>query len=217
MIRRDFLCLFLGSPAAVFAQDGLLIDRPETPRGFLLDHEEANGMLLDIPAEVIETQKKITVHLYSPKTWTCLPCALAIKDLQDHPGIKLVVHKDDERPEYFKDKQWPILHWGPGNAWVEGWPGKTKFLAKLFDDKSEPPVLKPVAIKDSHGSHWSVMGDWTPSREKTLNHLVSTHGFQRNRIDKLNLGQLLTLHDLVHTGRVNKNTVSRSVSKACPV
>jgi hypothetical protein len=216
MKRRDFLSLFLLSPAIALAEDGLLFDAPPKSSGMLMDVDHGDGMLFDIPTEVIESQEKITVHLYSPKTWRCPVCDQAEKELKDHPGIKLVVWKLDERPAYFKAKNWPILHWGPGDAWVEGWPGKQKFLARLLGDVSAPPTTKPVTVKDSHGRHWSVSGDWNPSELKTENHLVHTHGFKRERIVALNLGQLLTLHDMVHEGRVNKNTVAHSQPTYCP-
>lgn len=221
MKRRDFLSLFLLTPASALAEEGLLIDRPEVPHGLLMDHPDGDvsGMLMDIPEEVIETQKCITVNLYSPKSWKCPVCETAIKELKDHPGIKLIVFRQDERPKFFESKNWPILHWGEGDKWIDNWPGKQKFLAKLFDDVSEPHSARPpqaVKIKDSHGHHWSVAGDWNPSEQKTENHLVHTHGFRRERIMPLNLGQLLTLHDLVHEGRANKNTVSTQPPKVCP-
>jgi hypothetical protein len=207
MRRRDFLSTFLIGSSACFAQDGLLIDDPNPANGLLMDgHEVGDGLLIDIPKEVLESQKKIVVHLYSP-TWACPPCDVAIKELKDHIGIKLVVHKDDEPPGYFKGKSFPILHWGEGDKWQSGWNGKEKFLAKLLGDDSSPPSKKTnqsISIKDSGGHHWSVSGDWQPTLQKTINHLVHVHGFQRERLANLNLGQALTLHDAVHEGRFSR-------------
>lgn len=217
MRRRNFLSLFLLAPASVLAEEGLLIDRPEVPHGLLMDHPDGDvsGLLMDIPEEVVESQKRVTVHLYSPKTWTWPPCESAIRELKDHPGIDLVIHEDDKRPDYFLLKNWPILHWGPGDKWQEGWNGKSKFLAKLLDDESTPPTSKPITVKESRGNHWSVAGDWSPSELKVENHLVHTHGFRRERIVALGLGQLLTLHDYVHQGKMNKNSALQP-TKMCP-
>lgn len=204
MRRRDFLSLFLLAPTTLLAEDGLLIDQPVASHGLLVDvpDNDASGLLLDIPPEVIATQEKKVVHLYSPKTWTCPHCNTAEKELSGHPGIKLVIHKQDDLPSFFDGQGFPVLHWGPGKDWQSGWTNKEQFLAKLLNDNSSPPTKKPaVIVKDSGGSHWSVEGDWSPSRQKAINHLVNVHGYQRDRVESLNIGQLLTLHDAAHEGR----------------
>ena len=215
MRRRDFLSLFLLAPATALAEEGLLIDMgtPQVATGMLADAEGASGMLLDIPKEVVESQAKIRVHLYSPKTWNCPHCDKAHEALKDHPGVDLVPHKSDELPSYFTGKGFPVLHWGSGDKWQIGWENKEKFLAKLLEDTSTPPAKRPVTVqvKDSGGSHWSVEGDWSPSRSKAINHLVNTHGFPRERVEALNIGQLLTLHDMAHEGR--KSQAIKSVSQ----
>ena len=221
MRRRDFLSLFLLAPASTFAEDGLLIDVIAAPvtSGLLCDapQEAVSGMLLDIPPEVVEGQKQVKVHIYSPKTWNCPHCNAAEKALKDHPGVEVVSHKDDTLRGFFSGKSFPILHWGPGDAWQQGWSGKEQFLAKLFKDDSQSPAKKPVQqlqVKDSHGSHWSVEGDWSPSRQKTINHLVNVHGYQQSRVEDLNLGQLLTLHDYAHEG--HKAQTQQVRSNSCP-
>ena len=221
MKRRDFLSLFLLAPASVLAEDGLLIDVGAASTGMLCDapSENVSGMLLDVPEEVVKSQKRVRVHLYSPATWNCPHCNAAETALKDHPGIEVVPHKDDTLYGFFSGKSFPILHWGSGDAWQQGWTGKEQFLAKLLKDSSQPPVKKPVQqlqVRDSGGSHWSVEGDWSPSRQKTINHLVSVHGYERGRVEGLNLGQLLTLHDYAHEGRSVRQASQNCPTGSCP-
>lgn len=231
MRRRDFLSLLLLSPATVWAEDGLLIDVGTTGvagSGLLCDSssENVSGMLLDIPKEVVKTQRRKLVYMYSPATWTCSHCNTAEKALKEHPGIELKVVKNDSLEGFFSGKSFPILHWAAGiegEGWQSGWTGKEQFLAKVFKDESQPPSKKPLAeqpqttpyqIQDRGGSHWSVEGDWSPSRQKTINHLVNVHGYERARVENLNLGQLLTLHDYAHEG--HKVQSQRVGSRSCP-
>lgn len=219
MRRREFLSLFLLAPTTLLAEDGLLIDQPTTSNGMLVDApgSDASGWLIDIPKDVIETQTPKLVHLYSPKTWSCPHCVTAEKELRGHLGIRLIVHKQDELPEFFSGQGFPVLHWGSGKQWQSGWTNKEQFLAKLLDDNSSPPAKKPaMAVKDSGGSHWSVEGDWSPSRQKAINHLVNVHGYQRDRIESLNIGQLLTLHDAAHEGRRVTTKASSCPTGTCP-
>src|SRR3990167_10419736 len=140
MRRRDFLSLFLIAPASVWAEDGLLIDVGVSSSGILCDTpvSDADGMLLDIPKEIFQTQRKAVVHLYSPETWNCSHCNNAEKELKDHPGVDLVVHKSDTLTGFFAGKQFPILHWAAGDGWQQGWTTKEQFLAKVLDDDSTP-------------------------------------------------------------------------------
>lgn len=223
MRRRDFLSLFLLSPVTALADDGLLLDSGVVSTGMLSDvpQENVSGMLLDVPPEAVSCQKRVVVHLYSPETWTCPYCDTAEKELRDHPGIELRVHKSDTLTGFFAGKSFPILHWAAGDGWQQGWTTKEQFLAKVLKDDSNPPVKKPqttsgqIAVRDRGGSHWSVNGDWSPSRQKVVNHLVSTHGYQRSRVENLNLGQLLTLHDYAHEGRKSQSQVKTN-SASCP-
>jgi hypothetical protein len=51
------------------------------------------------------------------------------------------------------------------------------------------------------GNHWSVEGDWNPSRDKVVSHLRTTHGTQVTAtyaIDTWSIEELKSLHDDLH-------------------
>lgn len=147
MRRRDFLSLLLLAPATAWAEDGLLIDG-DVP---------ASGLLLDVPETIVKAEKKLRVHLYSPLTWRCPHCVSAEQALSDVPEIELVLHKDDELKGFFTGKSFPILHWGSGDAWIEGWPGKEAVLKKIFreEPKTSQKQTRVVTHKGVvfHGGH----------------------------------------------------------------
>lgn len=239
MNRRHFLMTtFLLGPASAVAEDGDLLGLVETSPtdgdllgavGTTFRQDINDGNLLgDIPDDVVQSVTKRLVVIYSPETWRCPHCDEAEKAIKKLPGIEVVVKKTDTLPSWADGASYPVIHFAPGKkdkGWIVGWPGLGKFVEKVFDDKSQPPEKNPklvtksdtVDIKDRGGSHWSVEGDWSPSREKTINHLVSVHGYSRERVESLNIGQLLTLHDYAHEGTLTKSRHPvKGMTEWCP-
>ncbi|HEY2251809.1 MAG TPA: hypothetical protein VGH74_12140 [Planctomycetaceae bacterium] len=88
----------------------------------------------------------------------------------------------------------------PLDAWTFGW---------LIKGESErPQAVIPEAIRVTstgsyrlRGNHWSVEGDWNPSREKVVAHLRGTHGGSVSTtyaIDGWSYEELRSLHDDIH-------------------
>jgi hypothetical protein len=65
------------------------------------------------------------------------------------------------------------------------------------------PARRSYPMRSS--AHWSIAGDWNPSRSEVLNHLLHGDKHQgrhsRRELEKMNREQLLALHDADHEGR----------------
>lgn len=77
---------------------------------------------------------------------------------------------------------------------------------------SEPPKVKghqyPV-----RGGHWSVNGDWTPSKAELIRHLMADGmhrgKFSQQYLESLSREELLSLHDDDHEFKVDAKFVQR--------
>jgi len=195
--RRNFLGLFLtGALSAARAEDGLLIDSPVAGSGLLID-----------PAPVANMT---TVHLYTPATWHCPHCEAAMGYLSEIPEIRLILHKDDQLPKHFANYDFPVLHWAAGNGYQVGWDhaNRDAFLVKIATTTKK--TGHPVAIQDSGRQHWSIAGDFSPSKNSAHQHLLTDHGYVASQLVGLSREQLLTLHDSLHTATSTKQ------GQSCP-
>ncbi len=89
----------------------------------------------------------------------------------------------------------------PLDAWTFG------FLAKGVDERPAGVVLEAARVESTgsyplRGNHWSVEGDWNPTREKVVSHL---HGPNHEEqlipawhIESWSLEELRSLHDDLH-------------------
>jgi hypothetical protein len=89
----------------------------------------------------------------------------------------------------------------PLDAWTFDW------LAKGVNKRPAAPVLEAVRVESTgsyplRGNHWSVEGDWNPSRDKVIEHLRGPNhvGYlQANwHIDAWSYEELRSLHDDLH-------------------
>ncbi|HMC12604.1 MAG TPA: hypothetical protein VKH44_14995, partial [Pirellulaceae bacterium] len=88
----------------------------------------------------------------------------------------------------------------PLDAWTFGW------LIKGTWERPQAVVPEAIRVKSTgsyrlRGNHWSVEGDWNPSREKVISHLRGPHGSQiaaTYAIDGWSYEELRSLHDDIH-------------------
>jgi hypothetical protein len=88
----------------------------------------------------------------------------------------------------------------PLDVWTFG------FLLKGENERprSSIPEAARVAWTGSYplrGNHWSIEGDWNPTRERVVSHLRSTHGSQISAsyaIESWSVEELKSLHDDLH-------------------
>jgi hypothetical protein len=89
----------------------------------------------------------------------------------------------------------------PLDAWTFG------FLAKGVDERPPGTVAETARVETTghyplRGNHWSVDEDWTPTREKVVNHLRGpNHGHQIRAgwaIETWSYEELRSLHDNLH-------------------
>ncbi|HEY2147589.1 MAG TPA: hypothetical protein VGH32_06610 [Pirellulales bacterium] len=106
----------------------------------------------------------------------------------------------------------------PLDAWTFG------FLAKGIDERPPGAVLEAARVDSTgsyrlRGNHWSVEGDWSPTREKVLEHLHGpNHYWQLEpqwHIDAWSYEELRSLHDDLHE-RYDTVTTSSNSSEASP-
>lgn len=135
------------------------------------------------------------------------------------PASHIQIVKRDEVPELAKslgDVDYPALAGIEGeevlrffktgcttplDVWTFGWLATGKNERPL-EAASEPALVETTGHYRLRGNHWSVEGDFNPSREKTLTHLrgpnhaasSSTYG----AIDSWSLEELRSLHDDLH-------------------
>jgi hypothetical protein len=101
----------------------------------------------------------------------------------------------------------------PLDAWTFG------FLAKGIDERPPAAVLEAARVESTgsyrlRGNHWSVEGDWSPTREKVIEHLRgSNHYWQLEpqwHIDGWSYEELRSLHDDLHERYDTVTTTSSS-------
>jgi len=115
-------------------------------------------------------------------------------DVHEFPTVACIDHGEIVR--YFR--------WGcttPLDIWTFG------FLAKGIDERPPGTVLEAARVESTgsyplRGNHWSVEGDWSPTREKVISHLRGpNHLYQLIpawHIDDWSLEELRSLHDDLH-------------------
>jgi hypothetical protein len=100
----------------------------------------------------------------------------------------------------------------PLDAWTFG------FLAKGIDERPPGTVLEAARVESTgsyplRGNHWSVEGDWNPTRDKVIQHLRGpNHASELERqwqIDDWSYEELRSLHDDLHE-RYDAYTTSNS-------
>lgn len=112
----------------------------------------------------------------------------------------------------------------PLDAWTFGW----LFYGKNDRPASSIPEAARVATTGNYrlrGNHWSIDGDWTPSREKLIGHIRGpNHSYQLTAswsIDTWSYEELRSLHDDLHeredapraaTGQYSQSLSSKSDS-----
>jgi hypothetical protein len=105
----------------------------------------------------------------------------------------------------------------PLDAWTFG------FLAKGIDERPPGAVLEAARVESTgsyrlRGNHWSVDGDWSPTREAVISHLRGpNHYWQLEaqwHIDSWSYEELRSLHDDLHE---RYDTVTTSSSSSEPV
>jgi hypothetical protein len=102
----------------------------------------------------------------------------------------------------------------PLDAWTFG------FLAKGIDERPPAAVLEAARVESTgsyrlRGNHWSVEGDWNPTRDKVIQHLRGpNHASELEsqwHIDAWSYEELRSLHDDLHE-RYDTYTTSASSS-----
>jgi hypothetical protein len=102
----------------------------------------------------------------------------------------------------------------PLDAWTFGW------LAKGIDERPHEAVLEVAQVESTgryplRGNHWSIDGDWNPSRESVISHLRSAHSYQvaaYGAIETWSFEELRSLHDNVHEAEGGQASYSGSMS-----
>ena len=105
----------------------------------------------------------------------------------------------------------------PLDAWTFSW------LIKGVDERPTAPVLEAATVETTghyplRGNHWSVNGDWNPTREEVLhilrgpNHAASL--LPQWQIDSWSLEELRSLHDNLHESDPNYNPYASSGSSS---
>jgi hypothetical protein len=134
--------------------------------------------------------------------------------VKEFPTVACIDH--DEVVRYFR--------WGcttPLDAWTFG------FLAKGIDERPPGAVLEAARVESTgsyplRGNHWSVEGDWSPTRDKVITHLRGPNHLAQLiptwHIDDWSLEELRSLHDDLHekydTGTYSSSRSSNSSSPA---
>jgi len=89
----------------------------------------------------------------------------------------------------------------PLDAWTFGW------LIKGTWERPQAVIPEAIRVKSTgsyrlRGNHWSVEGDWNPSREKVISHIRGPHGNSQllasYAIDGWSYEELRSLHDDIH-------------------
>lgn len=122
----------------------------------------------------------------------------------------------------------PVVHFkGPGGNWLfrSGWAGPDEFQ-KYWNGLRAPAAKIPnqnqsqIAQLRSNGMCWNFQGDWHPSRQTMIEHLL-TDGIHRGRYTRAQLNAasnetLIEWHDADHNGRRVAIYQCRPRARACP-
>jgi hypothetical protein len=107
----------------------------------------------------------------------------------------------------------------PLDAWTLG------FLAKGIDERPPGSVPEAARVETTHhwplrGNHWSIDDDWSPTRERVIQHLRGpSHGRQVRStwdIEIWSLEELRSLHDYLHErqmGGISASTRSQPTNQ----
>lgn len=123
-----------------------------------------------------------------------IPDLISQLNIREYPTVACV--NDGEIVRSFKDGCTTPL-----DSWTFGW------LLKGINERPQAPVLEPARVATTgsyrlRGNHWSVDGDWAPSRDKLVSHLRSpNHAGQLAsnwRIEGWSYEELRSLHDDLH-------------------
>ncbi len=115
-------------------------------------------------------------------------------NVQEYPTVACIDHEEVVR--YFRSGCTTPL-----DAWTFG------FLAKGIDERPAGSVKEEARVEWTghyplRGNHWSVEGDWNPSKEKTVEHLHGpnheSHLEASWKIEEWSLEELRSLHDDLH-------------------
>ena len=115
-------------------------------------------------------------------------------DVHEFPAVACIDHGEAVR--YFRSGCTTPL-----DAWTFG------FLAKGINERPKGAVLEAARVESTgsyhlRGNHWSVEGDWNPTRDKVISHLRGpNHSWQLTvawKIDDWSLEELRSLHDDLH-------------------
>jgi hypothetical protein len=130
---------------------------------------------------------------------------LQIVDVKDVPEISAGIKQrefpfvagmvGDEVVRYFRSGCTTPL-----DSWTFGW------LLKGVNERPAGVVSEAARVETTNnyplrGNHWSVDGDWQPSRETVVSHLRGPHGVQvpaQYNIETWSLEELRSLHDNLH-------------------
>jgi hypothetical protein len=172
-------------------------------------------------------REKPTIDVFAPYWSTASSTALEeIRRLE--ADFELVIHYDDTRyPEWVRERAsklegggYPLLWWtteGAGHA--VAWSSAVRFC-QAFEATTVPaPVIaSPAGGYPIHRQRWHILGNWQPSLEQLLEHLVE-HPNHRGKVDPAWFTQiaalpqgremLLSFHDDDHEGRVKWEYVRR--------
>ncbi len=114
--------------------------------------------------------------------------------VQEYPAVACIDHEEVVR--YFRSGCTTPL-----DAWTFG------FLAKGIDQRPAGSVKEAARVEWTghyplRGNHWSVEGDWNPSKGKTIEHLHGpnheSHLAASWKIEEWSLEELRSLHDDLH-------------------
>ena len=115
-------------------------------------------------------------------------------DIHEFPAVACIDHGEVVR--YFRSGCTTPL-----DAWTFG------FLAKGVNERPKGAVLEAARVESTgsyplRGNHWSVEGDWNPTRDKVITHLRGPNHYWQLvaawKIDDWSLEELRSLHDDLH-------------------
>lgn len=105
----------------------------------------------------------------------------------------------------------------PLDSWTFG------FLLNGKNERPPASIPEPVRVASTgayrlRGNHWSIDGDWNPSRVTVLSHLRGPNHYYRIaghwKLENWSLEELRSLHDDIHESEQTSSTVSSSSSRS---
>ena len=125
---------------------------------------------------------------------SAIPDIVQKLNIREYPTVACISGGEIERS--FKDGCTTPL-----DAWTFGW------LLTGKNERPNAPVPEPARVASTgsyrlRGNHWSVDGDWNPTRATMISHLRSpSHGYRiasNYRIEAWSYEELRSLHDDLH-------------------